>query len=46
MQIGQSVQIGVTAPVLIMAEEVVRVCAAHEVNAAKCYYVKGSQDPK
>ena len=29
-----------------MAEELVRICAACEVNADKCYYALGRQDPK
>ena len=36
----------VTAAVQIMAKEVVRICAAREVNAAKCYYALGKQDSK
>ena len=37
----QIVQIRCDGAVQIMAEEVVRICAAREVNAAKCYYALG-----
>ena len=33
-------------PCRSMAEELVRICAACEVNADKCYYALGKQDPK